>query len=311
MQKNRVIIASTFFLAIFMQTISAAEIKAVRNGSKIDVTIDGQLFTSYIFSAEEKFPFFFPINGPITSGSVTSMRNGDFPHHSSLYFGCDMVNGGNYWYSGVEQGKIKASGGLELGQIVSNGAKIKQQGDRVVIADECIWQHPGAEAPLKDSREITITAPMKGLRIIDFDITVETLTDVEILKNNHSLFAARVDADISVKNGGVMINAEGIQSEAGTFGKPSAWIDCYGKRGNAIEGICIMQHPSNVGYPFPWFTRDYGFFSPTPFYWPPDNTNSFKFRKGEKITLRYRVLIHAGDNNAADIAGQFEKYKMQ
>jgi len=128
-------------LSTFKQTISAAEIKAVQNGSKIDVTIDNLFFTSYIFSAKEKFPFFYPVNGPVTGGSVTSLRNGEYPHHSSLYFGCDLVNGGNYWYDN-----------LERGQILSKGAKIVEQGNRVVITDECIWQRQGAESPLKKYR---------------------------------------------------------------------------------------------------------------------------------------------------------------
>ena len=295
MQKiNRLVI--TVLLAVFILPMSAAEIKAVRNGSKIEVTIDNQFFTSYIFSIEEKFPFFYPVNGPVTGGSITSLRNGEYPHHSSLYFGCDLINGGNYWYDK-----------LEVGQVLSKGAQIIEQGDRVVITDECIWQRPGAESPLKDTRKITITAPSNDIRLIDFDITIETLTDVVILKNNHSLFAARVAADISVKHGGVMINAEGDRSEAGTFGKPSAWIDYHGKRGNTVEGIAIMQHPSNIGFPFPWFTRDYGFFSPTPFYWPP-NDKDFRFSKGEKTTLRYRVVVHSGDHKTADIAGLFERY---
>ena len=295
--KKTIILAITILLAAFVHNMVAADIKAVRNGSKIDVTIDNLFFTSYHFSVEEKFPFFYPVNGPVTGGSVTSMRNGEYPHHSSLYFGCDLVNGGNYWYDVPEKGHI-----------VSKGATIVEQGERVVITDECIWQRPGAESPLKDTRRITITAPSKGLWQIDFDITIETLTDVVILKNNHSLFSARVAADISVRNGGVMINAAGDKGEVATFGKPSAWIDYYGKRGNTIEGIAILQHPSNTGGPFPWFTRDYGFFSPTPFYWPPNDTD-FRFGKGEKTTQRYRVLIHTGDHQTADIAGQYEKYK--
>ena len=92
--------------------------------------------------------------------------------------------------------------------------------------------------------------------------------DVPIRKTNHSLFSARMAADLSVTNGGTMINAEGLKSEKDTFGKSSPWIDFYGKRGDTIEGLAIFQHPSNPWYPSPWFTRDYGFMSPTPMYWP-------------------------------------------
>jgi len=287
-------------IAIFVQTVSFAQINAVLNGSKIDVTVGNRFFTSYIFSSEEKYPFFFPVNGPVTGGSVTSMRNGEYPHHSSLFFGCDRVNGGNYWQEG-----------LERGQIISEGAKIEEQGTRVVITDACSWQRPGAESPVRDTRRIIITAPSKELWQIDFEITLETLMNVEILKTNHSLFSVRTAYDISVKNGGVMINAEGDRGEKATFGKTSAWMDCYGKRADFIEGIAILQHPSNADYPAPWFTRDYGFISPTHMYWPPENAESFRLPEGKKITLRYRVLVHAGDHTTADIAGLFEKYKSE
>jgi len=297
---KKISITAVLILATLIQTTAFAQIRAVINGSKIDVTIGNQFFTSYIFSIEEKYPFFFPVNGPATGGSVTSMRNGIWPHHSSLFFGCDRVNGGNYWQEG-----------LERGQIVSKDAKIVEQGERVVITDECAWQRPGADSPIRDTRKIIITAPSKDLRQIDFEVTVETLMDVVIQKTNHSLFALRTAADISVDNGGVMINAEGERGETATFGKPSGWMDFYGKRGNAIEGIALMQHPSNAAYPAPWFTRDYGFLSPTPMYWPPNNAESTSLPKGEKITLRYRVLIHTGNHQEADIAGQFAKYRME
>ncbi len=301
MKKSGIQVVLTFFLIMSVQTVSASEISAVRNGSKIDIVIDGRFFTSYIFSSEEKYPFFFPVNGPMSGGSVTSMRNGEYPHHSSLFFGCDFVNGGNYWQDG-----------LDRGQIVSKNVKIVEgKGQQIVVTDECIWQRPGAESPIRDMRKITVTAPSKELWQMDFEITIETLADVEILKTNHSLFSGRVAVDISVRNGGMMINAEGAQGEKATFGQSSAWMDCYGKRGDNIEGIAILQHPSNVAYPAPWFTRDYGFFSPTPLYWPPNNSNSVRLPKGEKITLRYRALVHAGDHKTSDIAGQFEKYRKE
>jgi len=107
---------------------SAAKITAEKIGSKINVSIDGKFFTSYIFSEDEKYPFFYPVNGPVSGGSVTSMRNAVYPHHTSLFFGCDLVNGGNYWQEGLERGRI-----------ISVNARIeKQGGDSVVITDECI-----------------------------------------------------------------------------------------------------------------------------------------------------------------------------
>ncbi len=290
------------FLMIFIfgTTYSQNKITAVKKGSKIDININNNLFTSYIFSEEEKYPFFFPVNGP-SNASVTSMRNANYPHHSSLFFGCDKVNGGNYWQED-----------LERGQIISLRADIiETDGDRVVIENECIWRRPSANAPVKDIRKITITAPSKDLYQIDFDIAMEMMMDVTIEKTNHSLFSGRIDRDLAVINGGTMINAEGEKSEKGTFGKPSPWIDCYGKRGEKIEGMAIMQHPSNEWFPSPWFTRDYGFFSPTPMYWPQNEKEGTLLKKGQVLKLRYRVLVHSGDHVTANIAQLFENYKNQ
>lgn len=278
--------------------LSAAKITAVKVGSKINVTIGNKYFTSYIFSEDEKYPFFYPVNGPVSGGSVTSMRNAVYPHHTSLFFGCDMVNGGNYWQEGLERGRI----------ISVNAEILRQGGDSVIITDECIWSRPNAVSPIKDTRRYTITSPSESINQIDVEIRMEALMDVTIKKTNHSLFSARMAADLAVTNGGTMINAEGAKSEKDTFGKGSPWIDFYGKRGNAIEGLAIFQHPSNPWYPSPWFTRDYGFMSPTPMYWPANDIDTF-MKKGTVLTLRYRVLVHSGDYLQAKIAEEFAKYK--
>ncbi|MDR1814870.1 MAG: PmoA family protein [Tannerella sp.] len=289
-------------LVLFAGHLSAQTpvITASRMGSHIDVVIDGKFFTSYHFEEGEKYPYFFPVNGPVSGGSMTSMRNAIYPHHTSLFFGCDRVNGGNYWQEGLERGRI-----------VSLGAQIiEEKGERVVITDECIWKRPDAEAPVIDRRKVTVTSPSKQLYQLDFEIEMEALMDVTIEKTNHSLFSMRVATDISVEQGGTMINAEGHQGEKATFGVRSPWMDYYGARKSGVEGIAILQHPSNPWYPSPWFTRDYGFVSPTPMFWPQDD-KSTQLKKGDKLRLRYRVLVHAGDVKEAQIANLFEKYKAE
>jgi hypothetical protein len=286
------ILLTTTFVATAQPKVTAEQV-----GDKIEFRVNGNLFTSYILSEFEKYPFFFPVNGP-SNATVTSMRNANYPHHSSLFFGCDKVNGGNYWQEG-----------LERGQIISLRADIIETGgEKAVIENECIWKRPGADAPIKDKRNITVSVPSPDKFQIDFDIVMEMLMDVTIDKTNHSLFSGRMDPDLAVINGGTMINAEGETGEKGTFGKRSAWIDYYGERMGKTEGMAIMQHPSNEWFPAPWFTRDYGFFSPTPMYWP-ENDKNIVLKKGEQIKLRYRVLVHTGDHKEANIAEEFEKYK--
>ncbi len=295
MRKIKIVLLA---IAVLASVSLFAQINAVKVGSKINVTVGGKFFTSYIFSPDEKYPFFYPVNGPSSGGSVTSMRNGEYPHHSSLFFGCDMLNDGNYWQEGLERGRI----------ISVNAEILKEGGDSVVISDECIWSRPGALSPMKDKRLITITSPSPEIRIIDFAVEMEALQDVVIKKTNHSLFSARIAADLSVKNGGEMMNAEEASGEKDTFGKSSAWMSLSGRRGETVEGLVMMQHPSNRWYPAPWFTRDYGFISPTPMYWP-ENGVDIRLPKGDNIVLKYRVVVHSGVLSAEAVAHYFENYQ--
>lgn len=287
-------IASLFFLVACFPAPAQQNLAATRVGSRIDVTIGGKFFTSYRFAEDEKYPFFFPVNGP-SGVSTTSMRNGDFPHHSSLFFGCDEVNGGNYWQEGLEKGQI-----LSKGPVLE-----KSTGKEIVILDTCDWTRPGGHQPIRDTRRIVLSAPSSKWRQIDFEITLHALEDVVIEKTNHSLFSARMDPDLTPAFGGTMINAEGGKGEKDTFGKPSPWLACYGSRDEkTIEGLAIMQHPTNPGYPAPWFTRDYGFLSPTPMYWPVNSKNT-PIAKRDKLKLTYRVVVFAGGPDEVDLAGQF------
>lgn len=273
------------------------KLEATRIGSRIDVTVGGKFFTSYRFADDEKYPFFFPVNGP-SDTSVTSMRNGQYPHHSSLFFGCDKVNGGNYWQEGLDRGRI-----VTQGPVLESAS-----GNQIIIRDACDWTRPGAPQPLRDKRQITISAPSANLRQIDFEITLEAMEDVVIEKTNHSFFSARMDPDLTPVYGGTMINADGAKGEKATFGKPSPWLACFGARGGkTTEGLAILQHPQNAGYPSPWFTRDYGFLSPTPMYWPANGKDT-RMAKGETLRLCYRVLIFSGTAESAGIAGIFDEF---
>ncbi len=276
-----------------------ASLSAVRIGNRVDVTIGGEFFTSYRFADDEKYPFLFPVNGP-SGASVTSMRNGRFPHHSSIFFGCDKVNGGNYWQDGLDAGRIVSTGPV----------LVKSSGSEIVLTDSCEWSRPGAPSPLRDRRRITFSAPTATLRQIDFEIELEALIDVVIAKTNHSLLGIRLDPDLAPVFGGMIVDAEGRSGESGTFAKTAPWLAAVGSRGGGVsEGLALLQHPANPDAPAPWFTRDYGFLSPTPMYWPADGVAT-RLSRGSRLTLRYRILIFSGDLSTADVAGHYRAYAL-
>lgn len=276
---------------------AALPVKAVASENGVEVYVDSALFTRYKTESSQKYPYFFPVNGPVSGLSVTTETSEPYPHHHSLFFGCDRVNGGNYWQDA-----------LDKGQICSTALKIlEQEGDRVVIENQCEWRKPEEAPILRDTRLIYISAPSETLRIIDFDITLVALTDIHVERTNHSLFAARMVPELSVNAGGTLVNARGDKGEADTFGKASFWCDYYGSRDNTVEGLAILQHPVNPMYPVQWFTRDYGFFSPTPLNWLEAGV-PLELKQNKSLTLRYRVIVHAGDTECAGIAECFSQY---
>lgn len=265
---------------------------------QVVVKADEKVFTSYKFASILKKPYFFPVNGPISQKSLTAESIEPYPHHNSLFFGCDRVNGANFWQEGIDRG-----------QIISQGPKIvTPKGKKVTFTDICLWRQPGKEPVIRDTRRITISAPNENLRFIDFEITLQPLMDIRIERTNHSLFSARMIPQLSVDSGGTLINAEGKTTEKGTWGVASPWCDYFGTHNDVTEGVAILQHPQNRWYPSKWFTRDYGFFSPTPMYWPENGTH-IELPKKSGLTLKYRVVVHAHDTQTADIAGIFEQYK--
>jgi hypothetical protein len=293
------VVAAFLIFSCGCSLVSAASQKVTAKIEKdqVVVNVDGKLFTCYKFADSQKYPYFWPVNGPLSGKSITTETSEPYPHHHSLFFGCDRVNGGNYWQDVNERG-----------QILSKGPKIAEaSGQQIVLTDTCLWKQPGKEPVIEDTRQITIFAPSEKLRIIDFKVTMTPLVDIEILKTNHSLFSVRVVPELSVQSGGTLINAEGNTSEKGTFGAASPWCDYSGTRDGAAEGIAILQNPANRWYPSKWFTRDYGFFSPTPMYWLEGD--KLNLAKGEKLTLEYRVVIHTDDAKTANIAELFNQYK--
>lgn len=253
------------------------------------------LFTAYKFGPDLKYPYFYPVNGPVSGDSVTTESSEPYPHHRSLFLACDKVNGNNYWQEGLEQGQIR-----------SEGPVLRERfGVRVVFTDTCIWQRPGSELDIREFRRITIMAPSADVRIIDHESTFVPVRDVEIEQTNHAFFAARMVPELSVTGGGTLVDAHGRSGEAATFGKPAPWCDYYGTRNGVTEGLAILDHPENPWHPSPWFTRDYGFFSPTPMNWLEQ---PLRWEKDRPVAVRHRVIVHAGDTEAADIANHFKAY---
>ena len=105
---KRLILLASFTMIIVSMTFADKGVKGELNketGSAV-ITIDGKLFTEFKFKPDQKYPYFYPVNGPKTGKSITTETSEPYPHHHSLFFACDRVNGGNYWQDSLERGRI-------------------------------------------------------------------------------------------------------------------------------------------------------------------------------------------------------------
>lgn len=292
---------------------SAQRVAARMEGDRIVVEVDGSVFTEYLFGDELKYPFFYPVVGPASGKSVTTWDQNPFPHHSSLYVSLDYVRSdgvetfGNYW---------QPRNRLDTGQIFSRNPRVVEaSGGRVILKDDTEWIVPGAGVHQINGRhKTTIWAPSPSIRIMDFEIELDALLDLRIGPTGHSFFAARMRPELAVgctsrgaayaeKGTGTIVDSEGNIDETETFRKDSSWAAYYGRQDGAAEGLAIMQHPRN-SLRGRWFTRNYGFMSPTPF----AHDGTVEMPEGTTFNFSFRVVVFAGDHEEADIEGWYEDF---
>jgi hypothetical protein len=291
---------------------TAAEFKFEKHDQGMRVLLDGELFTDYLTDAGPK-PYLWPIIGPtgkpMTRAFPMEKVDGektDHPHQRSFWFTHGDVNGVDFWLEGDKGGKIIHREFTEMS--VGDTARLVSKND---------WLAPDGKKLCSDERSVTFQSA-DGKRIIDFDITLHasegplTLGDTK-----EGAFGVRVPTSMDVeqeqgKTGGHIVNSAG-QRDGDTWGKPAAWVDYHGPVEGETLGIAILNHPESFRFPTHWHVRGYGLYAANPFglhdfTGAAPGSGKHELKAGESITLRYRVIFHAGDEEAAQIANAFAEY---
>lgn len=290
----------------------AGEFTLEQDDQGVTVNLDGQLFTRYLIKSGAK-PILWPIIGP-TGKEMTRaypMRADDGPdnskdhiHHRSLWFTHGDVNGVSFW---DEQGNY--------GNTVHRKFLKTEAGPQAIISTLNDWLGPDGVKQCEDTRTFTFGAAGEA-RWIDVDITVKAVDKkVTFGDTKEGSFGIRVADTMSVdaKKGGRIVNSQG-QTDSDAWGKPAAWVDYHGPIAGQTVGIAILNHPSSFRYPTHWHVRTYGLFAANPFGLhdfygnKKDVDGASTLEPGESFTLRYRVLLHKGDENEGQIAQAFERY---
>jgi hypothetical protein len=307
------------FVSIFSAPFpSRAEVTAERNDKGVVVKIDGKPFTQYLMKAGHSpalYPLIGPTGKPVTRSypfePPTADGTNDHPHHQSFWFTHDQVNGLNFW--AANKNDDKGDSGVHIAHrtfedVSSNGetARIKSRND---------WMD-GDKRVCEDERTLVFGKGPGDSRWIDFTITIKaTNGDVTFGDTKEGSFALRIADSMRVdaKKGGHIVNSNGKEN-GDAWGLPARWVDYTGPVDGETVGIAIMSHPKSF-HPLPrWHVRTYGLFAANPFGQKdfPDpaaaKQGEYTLKKGDSITMRYRVILHRGKTDAKQLDAAFKKF---
>lgn len=264
----------------------------------VTVTFDGQLFTRYYFTTEFAKPFCFPLVGPngkvLTRGFPVEPREGetrDHPHHKGFWVAHGDVNGHDLW---SERGKIvhKVFEALESGPLFG------------LLRARQDWLGIDGSKLCEALQELRFTA-LDKIRILDLTQTfIATEGDVKFGDTKEGFVALRIPDELTLSKGTGRILLSTGQKDKDAWGKRASWCLYYGTIEGEPVAIAFFDHKENLSFPNPWHVRDYGLFANGPFGrkdfgLPPEDVG--KISKGEKLTLRYRIILFSYHPTAEEL----------
>jgi hypothetical protein len=305
------------------ETQHKIDLKIEEAAKKVDVLIDGELFTSYIWSENIKKPVLWPImsaGGNMLTRSYPLIKKPgdrtDHPHHVGVWLNYGDVNGLDFWNNSEA---IKGERKIKYGTIFHQSVeKMESTGNRALLITTAVWKSPDGQGMLEEQTDFEFIL-MNGMRIIDRTTTLTTAIDeVRFTDNKEGMFAIRVaremelpsekptrllDAHGNVTRVEKMDNtlvkgnyrsADGVEGK-GVWGTRCRWMKLSGEMNGETLALVIIDHPKNVGYPTYWHARDYGLFAANTLgqkvFSKGKNELNFSLKKGESTTFRYRLVV--------------------
>jgi Methane oxygenase PmoA len=269
---------------------------------RVDITIDGQPFTSYLWQTNGRKPFLYPLIAP--DGTTLNRGNPplpgertDHPHHTGLWFNYSNVNNIDYWnnsdaikpeartkYGSIDHDRIvSATSGPTSGELVTEstwypssdvptiGANktppVLHQTTRYVFSKTTIGGKP--------ARAIEMTVTLKALSPVVFHDDKDGMLGIRVA---HFLESATAKPEVLRDANGVATpvaaptaGATGVYrtSEGKTgddaWGTRATWCELSGTTADGKhETIAVIDNPANPNFPTYWHARDYGLFAVNP-----------------------------------------------
>jgi hypothetical protein len=301
-------------------------------GKRVDVTIDGQLFTAYVYPDNIKKPVLYPLITPkgtkITRKFPLEKSVGervDHPHHVGVWFNYGDVNGLDFWNNSdsIKVGKRHKYGTIRHNQVIStsNG---EDSGGLKVSMD---WKAPDGTVLLVENTEFVFGVDANGYFIdritaltaqdqkVNFKDNKEGVLGIRVtralehLSDKPSVFTdangipTKVEAMDNSAVKGNYLNAEGVEG-TDVWGKRSNWVNLRSEIKGEPISLVVLDHKDNVGYPTYWHARGYGLFAANPLgqheFSKGKERLDFSLDAGKTTTFRHRIIV------ASKALGKFE-----
>ena len=233
---------------------------------KVDVTIDGQYFTSYLYghpllNKSVLFPVVSPSGHTLTRGYPIDTREGeptDHTHQHGVWFNHGDVNGIDFWNTG----RTPPKDGVRYGRIVHQDIIEMTSGDTGTIKVAKNWYDDAGRLMLQEQATYEFEGSA-NTRIMTLTTTLTALDqDIEFEDSKEALFAIRTSKELEVQEGNTnYLNSEGVAGYPDVWGKRAAWMQLKGNLDNTPISILIFDDKNNVNHPPHWMARDYGLFA--------------------------------------------------
>lgn len=286
----------------------------------ISISIDGQPFSEFYIGASYPKPFLAPLRS--ATGLIVTREypmksvegeSRDHPHHRGLWIGYGNVNGVNFWENEMNVPNTDAETPKQQGRIVLRGVNGIKPGKKSGSVSATFEWRSRAGEDLMDERRIMTFYSGPETRTVDIDATFMAKELVHFADTKEGFFAIRLGDSMTGKNGGLMTNSEGAQTEKNVWGKRAQWVDYDGVVEGQKVGIVVFDYPQNFNHPPRWHVRDYGLFAVNPFGVKDFDPNSSdrggrELPAGKSMRFRYRVIVHPGDTPKKKVADWYSEY---
>lgn len=314
------------------------QVTARESDRRVDVSIGGKPFTSYIWPETIKKPVLFPLRTAqgteLTRGYPLVQRAGervDHPHHVGMWLNYGAVNGLDFWNNSeaIKPEVANKYGAIEHKAITSlkSGAG---RGELVVAAD---WTAPTGTGSDKSvllkeetryvfhalgdvriiDRVTTLTAQDKPVTFGDSKegvLGIRVRRQLEDPTEKAATFTdaagnpTKVDALDSKGVTGAYLTSEGKKAGE-AWGTRARWCALSGKVDGEDVSLVVFDHPQNPNHPTYWHARGYGLFAANGLggkeFSKDEAPRSLTIQPGQQIRFTYRVLILHGTPTVRDL----------